>query len=43
MLAGAGAAFFVLPLIGLILRAPWANLWPDLTARRACWRYGSRW
>ena len=32
LLAGAGAAFFILPLIGLILRAPWANLWPDLTA-----------
>jgi molybdate transport system permease protein len=32
MLAGAGAAFFILPLIGLILSAPWANLWPDLTA-----------
>jgi molybdate transport system permease protein len=32
ILAGAGAAFFILPLIGLILRAPWANLWPELTA-----------
>ncbi len=32
ILAGASAAFFVLPLIGLILRAPWAELWPDLTA-----------
>jgi molybdate transport system permease protein len=32
ILAGLGAAFFILPLIGLILRAPWAELWPDLTA-----------
>jgi molybdate transport system permease protein len=32
ILAGAGAAFFILPLIGLILRAPWADLGPDLTA-----------
>jgi molybdate transport system permease protein len=32
ILAGVGAAFFILPLIGLILRAPWADLEPDLTA-----------
>jgi len=32
ILAGAGAAFFILPLVGLILRTPWAEAWPDLTA-----------
>lgn len=32
ILATTAAAFFVLPMIGLILRSPWAELWPDLTA-----------
>jgi molybdate transport system permease protein len=32
VLALAGAAFFILPLLGLILRTPWAEAWPDLTA-----------
>jgi len=32
LLAAVGAAFFVLPLLGLILRAPWAHAWEDLTA-----------
>ncbi len=32
VLAAAAAAFFILPLIGLIVRTPWSELWPDLTA-----------
>ncbi|SCX43356.1 molybdate transport system permease protein [Klenkia marina] len=26
-----GTAFLVLPLLGLLVRAPWSNLWPQLT------------
>lgn len=32
VLAGGAVAFFLLPLVGLILRTPWSELWPDLTA-----------
>ncbi|HKV31943.1 MAG TPA: ABC transporter permease [Candidatus Dormibacteraeota bacterium] len=32
VLAAAGAAFFLLPLIGLLLRAPWGTAWQDLTS-----------
>jgi molybdate transport system permease protein len=28
--AGAGAAFFLIPLIGLLLRTPWASAWHEL-------------
>jgi molybdate transport system permease protein len=30
--AAVGVAFLVLPLIGLLVRTPWATLWPQLTA-----------
>ena len=30
--ASLGVAFLVLPLIGLLVRTPWATLWPELTA-----------
>src|SRR5207245_7421990 len=30
LLAGAGAAFFILPLIGLLLRTPWNLAWDQL-------------
>jgi molybdate transport system permease protein len=30
ILAGAGAAFFVIPLIGLLLRTPWTSAWSQL-------------
>ncbi|MDQ6713388.1 MAG: ABC transporter permease [Candidatus Dormibacteraeota bacterium] len=35
VLAAAGAAFFVLPLIGLLLRAPWGTAWHELTSTEA--------
>ena len=35
MLAAAGAAFFLLPLIGLLLRAPWGTAWQELTSTEA--------
>ena len=31
-LAGAGVLFVVLPLLGLVLRAPWGDLWTELAA-----------
>jgi molybdate transport system permease protein len=34
-LAALGAALFVLPLAGLVWRAPWTDLWRDLTAPEA--------
>ena len=34
-LAAVGAALFVLPLVGLIQRAPWSDLWDDLTTQQA--------
>ena len=30
VLAGVGAAFFLIPLIGLVLRTPWASTWEQL-------------
>src|SRR6202165_4552710 len=30
ILAGAGAAFFIIPLIGLLLRTPWTSAWNEL-------------
>src|SRR2546430_12078895 len=30
ILAGAGAAFFLIPLVGLVLRTPWAAAWDQL-------------
>jgi molybdate transport system permease protein len=30
VLAAAGAAFFVIPLVGLVLRTPWASTWDQL-------------
>jgi molybdate transport system permease protein len=35
LLAAAGAVFFVLPLIGLLLRAPWGTAWHELTSTEA--------
>ncbi len=35
LLAAAGAAFFLLPLIGLLLRAPWTIAWHELTSPEA--------
>jgi molybdate transport system permease protein len=35
LLAAAGAVFFVLPLIGLLLRAPWPTAWSELTSTEA--------
>jgi molybdate transport system permease protein len=35
LLAAAGAAFFILPLIGLLLRTPWSTAWQDLTSTDA--------
>jgi molybdate transport system permease protein len=35
VLAGAGATFFILPLLGLVLRTPWGEIWPDLTAHES--------
>ena len=35
LLAVIAVAFFVLPLIGLVQRAPWGNLWDDLTTPAA--------
>jgi molybdate transport system permease protein len=35
VLAAAGAAFFILPLIGLLLRTPWTTAWHDLTSTDA--------
>ena len=32
ILAGAGAAFFIIPLLGLLLRTPWASAWRQLAA-----------
>jgi molybdate transport system permease protein len=34
-LAAVGAALFVLPLVGLLRRAPWSDLWNDLTTQQA--------
>jgi molybdate transport system permease protein len=34
-LAAVGAALFVLPLVGLLQRAPWSDLWNDLTTQQA--------
>jgi len=34
-LAAVGAALFVLPLVGLIQRAPWSDLWDDLTTQQS--------
>jgi len=36
VLVGAGIAglFFVLPLVGLLQKAPWSNLWDDLTSQQ---------
>jgi molybdate transport system permease protein len=34
-LAAVGAALFVLPLVGLLQRAPWSDLWDDLTTQQA--------
>jgi molybdate transport system permease protein len=31
MLAALGAAFFIVPLIGLVVRTPWAHAWSSLT------------
>ena len=30
ILAGAGAAFFIIPLVGLLLRTPWTSAWHEL-------------
>lgn len=35
LLAGLGAATFVLPLAGLVARAPWSSAWADLTTPAA--------
>jgi molybdate transport system permease protein len=32
LLAGIGAAFFLIPLAGLLVRAPWSSAWPLLTS-----------
>jgi len=32
LLAGVGAAFFILPLLGLLLRTPWGSAWLKLTS-----------
>ena len=36
VLALVAIAFFVLPLIGLVQRAPWGDVWDDLSAPAAC-------
>lgn len=35
VLAAVGAAFFILPLIGLLARAPWPTAWGELTSSEA--------
>jgi len=35
VLAALGAAFFILPLVGLLARAPWATAWGELTSGEA--------
>ena len=35
VLALVAIAFFVLPLIGLVQRAPWGDVWDDLSAPAA--------
>ena len=35
VLAALGAAFFILPLIGLLARTPWATAWSELTSSEA--------
>jgi len=35
VLAGVGAAFFALPLAGLLVRTPWGSAWPLLTSPEA--------
>ena len=35
ILAGAGAVFFVLPLLGLLVRTPWGSAWALLTSSEA--------
>jgi molybdate transport system permease protein len=35
VVASIAVAFFVLPLLGLLQRAPWSNLWDDLTTPEA--------
>ena len=35
LLAGIGAAFFLIPLAGLLARAPWGSAWPLLTSPEA--------
>jgi molybdate transport system permease protein len=35
LIAAVAVAFFVLPLIGLVQRAPWSHLWSDLTTPAA--------
>jgi molybdate transport system permease protein len=32
LVAGVATAFFALPLVGLLARAPWSSVWDDLTA-----------
>jgi molybdate transport system permease protein len=34
-LAAVAVAFFVLPLVGLVKRAPWGSIWDDLTTQQA--------
>ena len=35
VVASVAVAFFVLPLVGLLQRAPWSNLWDDLSSQPA--------
>ena len=35
LLAGVGAAFFIFPLLGLLVRMPWASAWLKLTSPTA--------
>jgi molybdate transport system permease protein len=35
LLAAVGIAFFVLPLVGLVVRVPWSKLWDDLSTPQA--------